>query len=50
VACEHTIKAEYSMFMTTVRAYKGAHVLYHAKDRYIDFAEEINTSHYISQR
>ena len=42
------VEAEDVVLVATIRAGESAHVLNHAQDRYINFLEEINTSHCIS--
>ena len=36
------------MVVAAIRADEGTHVLYHAKDWYIDFPKEIDPSHCVS--
>lgn len=44
-----TVETKDVMLVAAIGADEGAHVLDHAQDRHIDFLEEVDTSHSISQ-
>ena len=44
-----TVKAKDVMVMTAIGANKGTHILHHAKYRNVDFLEEVDSSHGISE-